>query len=131
MPINDNTPSEKKPKRTKGILLDEKQWMFLKERYKLSSRELQVAILLCRGFSNQEMADALNIQAGTIKTHLRNLYRSFRVNNKVLLILAIIDDVIERFYVPIQLAVNQIPIQEIPSQTDAAAAVFEPEKRHG
>jgi len=116
MPINEKNSFEKNTKRTKGILLDEKQWLYLKKKYNLSSRELQVAILLCRGFSNQEMAQALNIQSGTIKTHLRNLYRCFRVNNKVLLLLSIIDEVIERFYVPVQLAVNQIPIQEVSNQ---------------
>ena len=126
---NNSSITPKTRKRTKGVLLDEKQWVYLKNRYQLSDREVQVAILLCRGFSNQEMAEALNIQAGTIKTHLRNLYRSFHVNNKVLLVLTIIDDVIERFYAPIHLAVNQIPIQEIPTASKSETSVPEKENQ--
>ena len=89
MPLNKKT-SERAAKRTKGILLDEKQWLYIKNKYNLSSREIQAAILLCRGFNNEEIAKALDIKQGTVKTHLRNLYRSFQVNGKVLLILAII-----------------------------------------
>jgi DNA-binding NarL/FixJ family response regulator len=118
MPLNKKT-SERPAKRTKGILLDEKQWMYVKNKYNLSSREVQAAILLCRGFSNEEIANALNIKQGTVKTHLRNLYRSFHVNGKVMLILAIIDDVIDKFYAPINPPSGQIPIQDIPAKTES------------
>ncbi|KKK46952.1 hypothetical protein LCGC14_3160090, partial [marine sediment metagenome] len=30
-----------------GAIFDEKQWTFLKQRYRLTSREVQVAILIC------------------------------------------------------------------------------------
>jgi len=114
--------SEKSVKRNKGILLDEKQWMYIKNKYNLSSREVQAAILLCRGFSNKEIARALEIKPGTVKTHLRNLYRSFHVNGKVLLILAIVDDVIDNFYTPITPPSAPISIQEIASKSESTAA---------
>ena len=102
MPIEDNKPDQNKisGERTEGILLDEKQWLYLKDKYGLTSRELQVAILLCRGFTNERIAKALDIKQGTVKTHLRNLYRRFRVKNKVRMILILIDDVINKFYIP-------------------------------
>lgn len=84
--------------RPPGILLDEKQWLYLKEQYHITPRELQVAILVCRGFNNDEIAKALKIRYGTVKTHLRNLYRRVRVKNKILLLLRFVDDV-NKFYV--------------------------------
>ena len=51
------TPKDPLFKRPPGILLDEKQWLFLKSRYHMTDRELQVAILVCRGFNNDEIAD--------------------------------------------------------------------------
>ena len=74
-------------KRPTGMLLDEKQWLFLKKRYHMTPRELQVAILVCRGFNNDEIAKALKIRHGTVKTHLRNIYRRARVKSKILMLL--------------------------------------------
>ena len=73
--------------RPQGIILDEKQWLYLKERYHMTTRELQVAILVCRGFNNNEIAKSLKIRHGTVKTHLRNLYRRVRIKSKILLLL--------------------------------------------
>jgi len=101
-------------KRPTGILLDEKQWLFLKDRYHMTPRELQVAILVCRGFKNNEIADALKISHGTVKTHLRNLYRRVRVESKVLLLLKFVED-ISKHYGPSK-PVPGIEIKEIPEK---------------
>lgn len=129
MPIDDQK-FERSAKRRKGILLDEQQWMFIKSKYNLSSREVQAAILLCRGFSNEEIANALDIKPGTVKTHLRNLYRSFQVNGKVLLILAIINDVIDHFYVRKISPSVHIPIQEISSKPGSASNLPVEDQKH-
>ena len=97
--------------RPTGILLDEKQWLFLKDRYHMTPRELQVAILVCRGFKNNEIADALKISHGTVKTHLRNLYRRVRTESKVLLLLKFVED-ISKHYGPSKLGMG-IEIKEI------------------
>ena len=99
-------------KRPAGVLLDEKQWLYLKERYHLTPRELQVAILVCRGFSNEEITKALKIKYGTVKTHLRNIYRRVRVKSKITLLLRFIED-INKFYVPSKSDSGPIPISEI------------------
>lgn len=96
--------------RPPGILIDEQRWLFLKERYHMTTRELQVAILVCRGFNNDEIADALKIRHGTVKTHLRNLYRRVRVKSKILLLLRFVDD-INRFFTKSN--EPSIPIEEI------------------
>ncbi|MBE0535434.1 MAG: response regulator transcription factor [Phycisphaerae bacterium] len=80
-------------RRPEGVLKEDEQWMFLKKRYHLTSRETQVAILICRGFSNEEIAEALRISQSTVKTHLKNLYRRVRVDSRILLLLQFIEDV--------------------------------------
>lgn len=98
-----------------GILLDKKQWLYLKERYHMTTRELQVSILVCRGFNNNEIAKSLKIKHGTVKTHLRNLYRRVRVKSKILLLLRLVDDV-NRFYAPSKQSLPPIAISEIPAK---------------
>jgi DNA-binding CsgD family transcriptional regulator len=97
-------------KKPKGMLLDEQQWLFLKKRYHMTPRELQVAILVCRGFNNDEIAKALRIRQGTVKTHLRNIYRRARVKSKILLLLKFVADV-NKLYLPSK--PPPIPITEI------------------
>jgi LuxR family maltose regulon positive regulatory protein len=41
----------------------------------LSSRELEVLTLAADGLKRDEIAGRLNVSAGTIKTHLENIYR--------------------------------------------------------
>lgn len=106
--------------RPAGVLLDEKQWLFLKKRYNLTPRELQVAILICRGFSNDEVARSLKMQHGTVKTHLRNIYRRTRVKSKILLLLRFVED-INKYYASTQTAPVAIEITE--GQQDAVSKV--------
>jgi DNA-binding CsgD family transcriptional regulator len=97
------SPSEKKDER-KSIgyddsfyrrpdvtLLDEERWAYIQNRYHMSPREIQVAKLVCRGFSNGDIAGELNIKNGTAKTHLRNIYRRIRVKNKIAMLLKFIE----------------------------------------
>ena len=53
----------------------------------MTDRELQVAKLVCRGFNNEDIATELKITYGTVKTHIRNIYRRVRVKNKILMVL--------------------------------------------
>ena len=74
------------------VLLDDEQWLSLQRRYHMTPRELEVSKLVCRGLSNRQIATALKITQGTVKTHLRNIYRRVRVNSKVVLLLRFIED---------------------------------------
>jgi len=109
-------------KRPPGILLGEKQWFFLKERYHMTPRELQVAILVCRGFNNDEIASALKIRHGTVKTHLRSLFRRVRVKSKILLLLRFIADV-NRTSVSSKPG-SAIPILEIGAKTEHISKTY-------
>jgi len=72
-------------------LLDERQWSYLQKRFHMSPREVQVARLVCEGFNNEDIARALKIKHGTVKTHLRNIYRRVRVKNKITMLLKFVN----------------------------------------
>lgn len=114
-------------KRPDGILLDEKKWLFLRKRYHMTPRELQVAILVCRGFNNEEIAKALKIRHGTVKTHLRNIYRRSRVKSKILLLLRFVEDV-NKYYVPQKPGPPHIPISEVSPRPDLASKTTQTEQ---
>jgi len=125
-PTDRNTKKEEPLfRRPRGIILDEKYWLFLKDRYHMTPRELQVAILVCRGFNNDEIADALKIKRGTVKTHLRNIYRRARVKSKVLLLLRFVEDV-SCFYtsddkaVPAPYSILEMPAKQKSSSNKSA-----------
>jgi DNA-binding NarL/FixJ family response regulator len=48
----------------------------------LSGREREVLALLATGRSNQEIADALVLAIGTVKTHTNNIYRKLGARNR-------------------------------------------------
>ena len=79
--------------RPKVILLDERHWSYIQRRYHISPRELEVAKLVCSGLSNKEIAETLDIRQGTVKTHIKNIYRRIRVKNKVALLLRFMTDI--------------------------------------
>ncbi|MFE7456982.1 MULTISPECIES: LuxR C-terminal-related transcriptional regulator [unclassified Streptomyces] len=49
----------------------------------LTERELDVARLVARGRTNQEVTDELDISLSTVKTHLTNIQGKLRVRNRV------------------------------------------------
>ena len=83
MPITDSTLQGQQ----RFALLDEKQWNYVQRHYRMSPRELQVARLVCQGFTNADVADKLNVKQGTIKTHLRSIFSKARARNKISLLL--------------------------------------------
>ncbi len=72
-------------------LLDGKQWLYIQRRFHLTDRELQTATLVCRGFNNEDIAAKLKIKHGTVKTHIRNIYRRVRIKNKIQMVLKFMD----------------------------------------
>ena len=57
-----------------------------RRRYGLSSREAQVAELVLRGFSNQDVARALNMAPATVKKHLSRTFDKVGVDSRAQLI---------------------------------------------
>ena len=69
------------------VIVNSGQWSYLRRYYRLTSRELQVGKLVCRGFSNREIGETLKMKQGTVKTHLLNIYRKAHVTSKMALLL--------------------------------------------
>ncbi len=76
-----------------GLLINDRRWAYLKKRHGMTPRELQVAKLICSGFSNEVIAKELSIRHATVKTHIRNLYRKLWVHSKISMLLKFIEDI--------------------------------------
>ena len=87
--ITDNGPIFERPRIS---LLGEEHWLYIRRQYCMSPRELQVAKLVCQGFNNEEIASSLKIKQGTIKTHMRNIYRRIRVKSRIEMLLRFVDN---------------------------------------
>lgn len=124
----DNNSNNSLFKRPTVELLNEKQWSYLQKRYHMTPRELQVAILVCEGFGNEEIASVLKIKQDTVKTHLRNVYRKLRVKSKVTLLLKFLEDV-NRFYVRPKPTLPPVPIVDIEKPRKKTAAPTEMPKK--
>ena len=74
------------------ILLNEKQWNYVQNRYSLTPRERQIAELVCKGLRNGNIAKYLCIRPGTVKTHTRNIYRKVHVKSKIAMLLRFVTD---------------------------------------
>ena len=75
------------------VLVKPRQWEFIKKRYRMTNRELEIVRLVCLGLNNEQIAFNLKIKHGTVKTHVRNIYRKTWVNNKVLMLLKFLSEV--------------------------------------
>jgi LuxR family maltose regulon positive regulatory protein len=49
----------------------------------LTEQEMRILLLISSGLSNKEIAHRLNITDETVKSHIKNVYRKLRVNNRV------------------------------------------------
>lgn len=78
-------------------LINQQQWEYIKRRYHLSPREIEVAKLVCRGLANREIANGLKVSPGTVKIHLKNIFHKARTRNKITTLLRFIGDVNEFF----------------------------------
>jgi len=74
------------------VLLDEKQWSYIQRRYRMSPREVQVAKLVCQGFTNGDIAKRLKVQPGTVKTHLRSIFSKTHAHNKITMLLRCLEN---------------------------------------
>ncbi len=50
----------------------------------LSPREKDVLELVCKGYTNKQIAKMLIVSSDTVKAHLASIMRKFNVNNRTL-----------------------------------------------
>ena len=68
-------------------LIDDQWWSQIGKRYNMTPRELEVAKLACRGLDNKQIGGTLKIKDGTVKTHIRNIYRRLNVQSRIAMFL--------------------------------------------
>jgi DNA-binding NarL/FixJ family response regulator len=68
-------------------MLDDRQWGSVGKRYDLTAREQQIARLICQGLRTVAIAEHLRIRPGTVKTHIRSIYRKIKVRSRINLLL--------------------------------------------
>ena len=73
-------------------LINTRRWSYLERMYDLTTREKQIAELICYGLRNEDIASKLRIAKATVKTHIRNIYRKTRVKSKIAMLLRFMAD---------------------------------------
>jgi len=63
------------------------QYVQPSESWQITQREKELLIYLCKGFKNGEIASCLYVSENTVKKHLQNLYRKFKVTSRTQLAL--------------------------------------------
>lgn len=53
-----------------------------REKYALTEREMDIVEALSNGKKYQDIADTLYISINTVRTHVKNIYRKFEINNQ-------------------------------------------------
>ncbi|HRX85993.1 MAG TPA: helix-turn-helix transcriptional regulator [Phycisphaerae bacterium] len=71
-------------------LLTDVKWLHVEQAYRLTGQELTALRLLCRGYSNQQLAEHLGIALPTVRSHLRALYRKFDRRDRIGVLLELI-----------------------------------------
>jgi DNA-binding CsgD family transcriptional regulator len=78
LPEHETTPSDSAPLRPSGQTFT--------TGFAISKRELEVIQLICRGLTNQEIADTLFISLKTVKDHNYHIFQKTGVRNRVELV---------------------------------------------
>jgi len=92
-PFGDGTRAERPDRDRSLMLLDRTHWRYLSRRYELTPREVQIAELVCLGVRQGSIARQLRIQPGTVKTHIRNIYRKVKVKTQMSMLLKFVAEV--------------------------------------
>ena len=67
----------------------------LTKKHLLSPREVDIALLVCKGFTDQEIAALLKIAFSTVRTHLKHLFTKLDVTNRTELIFTLMQDLVD------------------------------------
>jgi DNA-binding NarL/FixJ family response regulator len=91
-PTHPSVPQNHSGEFPKVTLLNSEQWLFVQGQYNLTSRERQIAELVCQGLANSSIASRLKVSPGTVKTHLRNIYRKMKIRSKIAMLLTFVEE---------------------------------------
>lgn len=87
-------------------LIDDSQWKKIAYLLGISEREEEVCQLLFEGITREEIAEKMEIKVRTVRHYLERLHTKLRVNNRVALVLRIIQ---------VRDALQEIPETDFPA----------------
>jgi len=93
-------------------LITDNQWRKISYLLGISDREQEVCRLLFKGITREEIATNMDIKVRTVRHYLERLHTKLRVNNRVALVLRIIQ---------VRDALNRIPEAEFPDELGLAS----------
>jgi DNA-binding CsgD family transcriptional regulator len=64
-------------------------------RYRLSPREAEICLLVCKGLTDLEIASVLSIQFSTVRTHLKHIFAKTDATNRSELIFNLLEGVVD------------------------------------
>jgi len=67
----------------------------LSRRYQLSQREIDVCLLVCKGLTDREISNVLEIAFSTVRTHLKRIYTKLDVTNRTELISSLLEGIVD------------------------------------
>ncbi len=73
------------------MVITTKQWEYLRRRWHLTPREVEVAKLVCRGLDNNRISEKLDVEYNTVRAHLGNIFRKAGIKGKAGLILKFVE----------------------------------------
>jgi DNA-binding NarL/FixJ family response regulator len=59
------------------------RWRAVREAIELTPRQVEVLKLVSRGYSNEEIAQRLDVRPNTVKFHLSEIFRRLGVRNRI------------------------------------------------
>lgn len=84
--LNKEEPERKAPalglQESSAAIRTEEQFICRMESYSLSGRELEVAWLLFRGYTNRQIAEELFIAETTVKKHVTHIYEKMQITGR-------------------------------------------------
>lgn len=67
------------------------EWDGLSEQFELSKRQAEVARLICRGCTNEAIADRLCLSEGTVRVYTDGLYKRVGVQSRLALLVRFVE----------------------------------------
>lgn len=72
-------------------LFTDMEWNGLAEQFGLSPRQAEIARLICRGCTNEAIADRLELSGGTVRVYTDTLYKRVGVQSRLALLVRFVE----------------------------------------
>jgi len=69
--------------------------VLLQEKYRLTPREAEICLLVCKGLTDQEIASALEIGFSTVRTHMKHIFAKLDVTTRSEIIHGLLEGLID------------------------------------